>query len=57
MRVFLSVVLVLAMATGVSPPAGVTPSAPDTPAGHALVGWLRAFDSGDRATFLAFLKS
>ncbi|MGB8151735.1 MAG: serine hydrolase domain-containing protein [Candidatus Cybelea sp.] len=57
MRVFLSVVLVLAMATGVSPPAGVTPSAPDTPAGHALVGWLRAFDSGDRATFLAFLTS
>ena len=57
MRVFLSVVLVLAMATGATPPAGVTPSIPDTPAGRALTGWLRAFDSGDRATFLAFLTS
>jgi CubicO group peptidase (beta-lactamase class C family) len=57
MRVFLSVVLVLALTTGVAPPAAVTPNIPDTPAGHALVGWLQAFDGGDRATFLAFLRS
>ena len=57
MRVFLSVVLVLALSTGVAAPAAVAPSIPDTPAGHALIGWLRAFDSGDRATFFAFLKS
>jgi CubicO group peptidase (beta-lactamase class C family) len=57
MRAFLSVVLVFGLATGATPPAAVAPSIPDTPAGHALTGWLRAFDSGDRATFLAFLKS
>ena len=28
----------------------------DTPAAHQLSGWLAAFNSGDRATFLAFLK-
>jgi D-alanyl-D-alanine carboxypeptidase len=28
----------------------------DTPAGHQLSGWLAAFNSGDRATFLAFLQ-
>ena len=29
---------------------------PDTPAGQRLSGWLAAFDSGDKATFLAFLQ-
>jgi D-alanyl-D-alanine carboxypeptidase len=28
----------------------------DTPAAHQLSGWLAAFNSGDRATFLAFLQ-
>jgi D-alanyl-D-alanine carboxypeptidase len=28
----------------------------DTPAAHRLSGWLTAFNSGDKATFLAFLK-
>ena len=29
---------------------------PDTPAAHQLSGWLAAFNSGDKATFLAFLQ-
>jgi D-alanyl-D-alanine carboxypeptidase len=29
---------------------------PDTPAGHQLSGWLAAFNSGDKATLLAFLQ-
>lgn len=57
MRLFVSAALVLALATGATPPTTVAPSIPDTPAGHALIGWLRAFDSGDRATFLAFLTA
>ncbi len=57
MQKVLSLLVVLALATGVAPPTSVAPRIPDTPAGHALVGWLQAFDSGDRATFLAFLKS
>jgi D-alanyl-D-alanine carboxypeptidase len=28
----------------------------DTPAAHQLSGWLEAFNSGDKATFLAFLQ-
>src|SRR5580693_6729978 len=28
----------------------------DTPAAHQLSGWLAAFNSGDKATFLAFLQ-
>jgi CubicO group peptidase (beta-lactamase class C family) len=57
MRKVLSLLLAFGLATGVAPPTTVAPSIPDTPAGQALIGWLRAFDSGDRATFLAFLKS
>jgi hypothetical protein len=30
--------------------------ASDTPAAHQLSNWLTAFNSGDRATFLAFLQ-
>lgn len=30
---------------------------PDTPAGHALSGWLEAFNSGDRAKIDTFLKT
>ena len=37
--------------------AGSAPSIPDTPAGHALSGWLAAFNSGDRATYEAFEKA
>ncbi len=57
MQKLLSLLLVLGLATGVAPPTSVAPRIPDTPAGQALIGWLQAFDSGDRATFLAFLKS
>jgi CubicO group peptidase (beta-lactamase class C family) len=57
MRTLLSLVLVLGLATGAAPPSAVAPAVPFTPAGRALVGWLRAFNSGDRATFLAFIKS
>jgi CubicO group peptidase (beta-lactamase class C family) len=57
MRRLLSLVLVFGLASGATPPTTVAPSIPDTPAGRALIGWLRAFDSGDRATFLAFVKS
>jgi hypothetical protein len=28
----------------------------DTPAAHQLSGWLAAFNSGDKATFVAFLQ-
>ena len=38
--------------------AGATvPSIPDTPAGHALSGWLEAFNSGDRSTLESFEKA
>jgi hypothetical protein len=47
----LAVLPVLALA------AGSTPSIPDTPAGHALSGWLEAFNSGDRATLESFGKA
>ena len=57
MRAVLSLFLVLGLATGVAPPTTVAPSIPTTPAGRALVDWLRAFDSGDRAAFLVFVKS
>jgi hypothetical protein len=33
------------------------PSIPDTPAGHALGGWLDAFNSGDREAFESFSKA
>lgn len=33
------------------------PSIPNTPAGHALGGWLEAFNSGDRAVFESFGKA
>ncbi len=56
MQRVLSIILAWGLATGVAPPTSVAPRIPDTPAGHALIGWLRAFDSADRATFLAFLK-
>lgn len=32
------------------------PAIPDTPAGHALVAWLDAFNSGDSGTFASFAK-
>ena len=36
---------------------GSAPSIPDTPAGHALGGWLEAFNSGDRARVESFRKT
>lgn len=33
------------------------PSIPDTPAGHALSGWLEAFNSGDRTALESFEKA
>jgi peptidase S41-like protein len=35
---------------------GSTPPIPDTPAGHALVAWLDAFNSDDSGTFASFAK-
>jgi hypothetical protein len=36
---------------------GSAPSAPDTPAGHALGTWLTVFNSGDRAGIESFIKA
>ncbi|HTX58343.1 MAG TPA: hypothetical protein VMH02_01615, partial [Verrucomicrobiae bacterium] len=52
---FLSLVLVLALATAAATPLPGPPALPDTPAGRAFGAWLQAFDSGDRATYRAFL--
>jgi hypothetical protein len=46
----LSVLPALALADGAAP------SIPDTPAGHALGSWLKAFNSDDRAGIESFIK-
>ena len=46
----LSIVPALALADG------STPTIPNTPAGHALVSWLDAFNSADRGKFESFAK-
>jgi D-alanyl-D-alanine carboxypeptidase len=50
-RIFLTTLLLLS-----STFLGAQTQLPDTAAAHQLTGWLTAFNSGDKATFLTFLQ-